>query len=370
MPTRVVIQQVLKEMLTAAGPNDQVLVAFSMHGVLLDDISYLCPFEADMDRKKETLLPVTVLYDTLQGARVAEKVLVFDACRSPVAMNRGMKVEPLGSAFAQALQAAPRDVVVLSSCDAGEKSYEHNALQHGVFFHFLLKGLKGEADTQRKRSVNVGEVFDYAQSETVKYVRAKFNDAQTPQIYCTKPSDPRSIVLARLDAPRPPEGQIPEPIRVILEEGKLEELTPDEQRTLVVSNLARVALHVAESGERNRARFIMDRAIEIADKVEKARNLADIAKAFAGAKEFLQALIICKKITDKPTQCEAICAVARAQATVGEVISAMVTISLVAEVKVEAIGEFTKKVAIKPRPGYEDCSGLIIETYVFCRKKL
>jgi hypothetical protein len=287
-PTRVAILQRLDEILEHVGPNDQVVVAFSLHGVLHDGAAHLCPHEADMDKLGTTLLSVRDVYDKLERVQGAEKVLIIDACRDPVKVGRGVAMVPTGSGFAQGLQGVPRNVILLHSCAAGEQSYEHNALQHGVFSHFLQQGLRGKADARKNRSVNVEDLFQYAKLETAKYVRANWSKSQTPEMVCADPADPRSMVLARLDDPRPPQVPFPREIDI-------GEISEDEERTRVVTSLARVAMRVAEEGNRDQAWFITKRALKIAEQIkdalDKDRNLAEIAKALAGAKEFLVAAV-------------------------------------------------------------------------------
>src|SRR5262249_2847424 len=39
-------------------------------------------------------------------------------------------------------------VAALFSCASGQSAYEHNGLKHGVFFHFVIEGLKGKAKNE------------------------------------------------------------------------------------------------------------------------------------------------------------------------------------------------------------------------------
>jgi uncharacterized caspase-like protein len=39
----------------------------------------------------------------------------------------------------------PEGIVALFSCSAGQQSYEHPDLDHGVFFYHVLEGWKGAA---------------------------------------------------------------------------------------------------------------------------------------------------------------------------------------------------------------------------------
>ena len=43
----------------------------------------------------------------------------------------------------------PRACAALFSCSAGEKAFENDALKHGVFFHYVIEGLKSKTCARR-----------------------------------------------------------------------------------------------------------------------------------------------------------------------------------------------------------------------------
>jgi uncharacterized caspase-like protein len=47
---------------------------------------------------------------------------------------------------------------------------------HGVFTHFLLKGLRGDADTNKDRKISLGELIPFV----TEGVRRETKDRQTP----------------------------------------------------------------------------------------------------------------------------------------------------------------------------------------------
>src|SRR5207244_3057451 len=58
---------------------------------------------------------------------------------------------------------------VLFSCKPGERAYEHENYRHGVFFHFVLKGLRGEA-ANRRGEVTWLQLADYVADEVSRDV--------------------------------------------------------------------------------------------------------------------------------------------------------------------------------------------------------
>jgi len=63
-----------------------------------------------------------------------------------------------------------------------QRSYENPELGQGVFTHFLLQGLRGQADENQDGKVTVQEVYAYVSREVPKYVREKVGAEQHPPL--------------------------------------------------------------------------------------------------------------------------------------------------------------------------------------------
>ena len=74
-------------------------------------------------------------------------------------------------------QSSPGSALILSS-KSSETSLESSGLRQGVFSHFLIKGLKGEADRNKDNIVSVQELFDF----TYHNVRSYTGSRQSPVI--------------------------------------------------------------------------------------------------------------------------------------------------------------------------------------------
>ena len=70
-------------------------------------------------------------------------------------------------------------IAVLSSCKENERSYVRPEKDSSAFTHYLLEGLTGNADTDRKGFVTVHDVNHYV-SDKVKEWAAGRNLMQTP----------------------------------------------------------------------------------------------------------------------------------------------------------------------------------------------
>jgi formylglycine-generating enzyme required for sulfatase activity len=176
------IEKQLEIVLKVAGPDDLVIVSFSGHGIHVDGKSYFCPSEADDEDPAATMIAVDDIYKKFESCPAALKLMVVDACRDdprPPSRKSATSEADLKN-FGGSLQKPPDGLVVLSSCGPGQKSYEDEALGHGVFMHYVLQGLAGEADGNGNGTITLGELYDYASTQTKVYVAKTHNDYQVP----------------------------------------------------------------------------------------------------------------------------------------------------------------------------------------------
>ncbi|MBS0184640.1 MAG: caspase family protein [Nitrospira sp.] len=80
------------------------------------------------------------------------------------------------------------------------KGLEDDQHRHGLFTYYLLKGLRGEADTNRNGTVTFGELTGYVRQKVAWAAKSKFNHEQRPlQLPPLKPDDTAaSLILTTL----------------------------------------------------------------------------------------------------------------------------------------------------------------------------
>ncbi|QGJ69316.1 Hypothetical protein PBC10988_9890 [Planctomycetales bacterium 10988] len=184
-PSKDTIERTLKVILSLAGEKDTILVAFAGHGLHLGNESYFCPLNADPSNRN-SLLSVQWVYDELLECDAAQKLLIVDACRNRVEMPGhrsviGNNPRQLMSTF----QKPPKGIITLTSCDVNESAIEDEDLAHGVFTHFLLKGLGGQADINQDGEVGILELFLFVNRKTKDYVGKNFLSLQQPTLHGT-----------------------------------------------------------------------------------------------------------------------------------------------------------------------------------------
>lgn len=165
----------MKQVFYQADKNDVVLFYFSGHGY---DGAFV---PADYDGFNNLLF-----HDEVKGifekSAAKHKMCFADACHSgsagtsnTLAMRSINNVHPTAR-FYKAFEQSKGGIALLLSSKGEEYSLEDESLRQGIFTHYLMRGLKGEADTNKNKIVTIDEVFKYVY-EKVRSYTAK---AQTP----------------------------------------------------------------------------------------------------------------------------------------------------------------------------------------------
>lgn len=153
--TREHILEAMREVFSMAGEQDLVIFYFSGHGL---NGSFL-PIDFDGFNNK-------IAHDEIAAAfnntKAKYKLCLADACHSGsiLAMRSGEGETTLNQYY-QVLSRAVSGTALIMSSKAEETSLESSGLRQGVFSHFLIRGLKGEADKNSDKVVTIQELFDF-----------------------------------------------------------------------------------------------------------------------------------------------------------------------------------------------------------------
>jgi uncharacterized caspase-like protein len=184
LPVAARIRQEMQLVLAEAGPKDSLMIVFSGHGVQFkeDEQSFFCPADARLN-DRQTLIPLDEVYQGLERCKAGTKVLLVDACRNDPqsALSRSRAVVHLETVSQPQKQAPPGGVTALFSCSAGQQSFEHPDLKHGVFFHYIVEGLRGKADFDQDADISLQELELYAAKQVQKFDRTELGQTQTPE---------------------------------------------------------------------------------------------------------------------------------------------------------------------------------------------
>jgi len=139
--SRGVIVRTLNQLAAMLDPDQGTFVFyFSGHGFAQNGVNYLATFGATADDLPREGLSVTELEQLLKNSKARRQVMWIDACRS----NSQAGAREASQRTFSRLNGA-EGMRVLYATRAGGVSYEDDSLNHGVFTHYLLNGLRGEA---------------------------------------------------------------------------------------------------------------------------------------------------------------------------------------------------------------------------------
>jgi WD40 repeat protein len=201
------IRQELDGILEDLTEEDSVIVALAGHGVQFrgEDRSYFCPADAKL-ANRETLIALDEIYEKLNKCGAGFKLLMVDACRNDPLANasRSREEVELESVTRPQIRKPPGGVAAFFSCSEGEKAFEHDELKHGVFFNFIIEGLRGRADEDGDKVVDFDELVSFTKKNVRSFVRAKFgaNVRQMPELFRNTTRGSVPLVALNLTSPK------------------------------------------------------------------------------------------------------------------------------------------------------------------------
>ncbi len=170
--TSTTIMQELKSMIKQPKENDVLMIYLAGHGL---EGSFL---PSDYDGYNFQL-PYNDIIELIGQSKAKHKVLITDACHSGsmLATARSPWTVALDN-FYSAYDIAKGGTAILTSSKRDETSLEYSGFRQGVFTHFLIKGLKGAADTNGDKLINMEELSNFVSQEVKQYTQ----NAQNPKV--------------------------------------------------------------------------------------------------------------------------------------------------------------------------------------------
>lgn len=192
-------------------PDDVVVIFFAGHGVVEGDRDgYLLAHDSDPQNLYATAMPIAEL-DRIVTERIKARsvILIADACHAGKLgwTSRSTETQAMVNRYMEEVGKTGQGVLRILGSRADQRSYEgeHWGGGHGVFTHFLLKGLRGEADKDKDGFVRAAEVLEYLSEMVPKETKALQHPRAAGSI------DPR-LPLAVLSKAAPVAAK-PEPVK-------------------------------------------------------------------------------------------------------------------------------------------------------------
>jgi uncharacterized caspase-like protein len=183
------VTRALRTFLKRPAKEDIVLLYFAAHGMPDPERPsnvYLLTHDTDPQDISGTALPMREVQAALRENLLAERVvLLADTCHSAAVGSqpgtRGGDSTAIVNRYLEEVSRTLPGMALMTSAEATEVALEDERWGegHGVFTHYILQGMRGEADTDRRDGVvTVGELFDYVREQ----VKESTGNRQHPSI--------------------------------------------------------------------------------------------------------------------------------------------------------------------------------------------
>jgi hypothetical protein len=172
----------LRGLLTRAGQNDLVTFFYSGHGLK----GAFLPTDYDGGSMRVYHSEINEL---LSACPAKHKLVIADAChsgsylasKSPRRDKSRRPTQDIQEAFYRELSRTSPGTAFILSSSAEEESLEVSSLHQSIFSYFVLRGLKGEANSNGNEVITVQELFDYVYRNVTAYAFS-LGKVQTPVI--------------------------------------------------------------------------------------------------------------------------------------------------------------------------------------------
>jgi len=167
-----------QKMFSKANSNDRVIFYYSGHG----DRGVFLPY--DVTTSGDNLLYYSEVKELFRYAKCSTKLLIADACFSG-SIKETKKNNPAFSKVNTSTSSTNHDninIAVMISCSENETSLETPTLKQGVFTYYLIKGLKGNADSNYNGNITIKELFYYVYKNTTQFA-SNVGQSQTPVLF-------------------------------------------------------------------------------------------------------------------------------------------------------------------------------------------
>ena len=160
-----------------ASKDDMVIIYFAGHGATERDATspdgdglekYLLPYDVDPKELYATAMPMEEISRLFSRIRSDRLVFIVDTCYSGASGGRTVSVADIRAGISDGFLdriTGGKGKIILTASGANEVSAESDELQQGIFTHFLIKGLQGQADSDGDGLITVDEVYTYVSKQ-------------------------------------------------------------------------------------------------------------------------------------------------------------------------------------------------------------
>ena len=196
-------REIVEWLPSVAKEGDRVLIYFAGHGFIMKGKGYLAPHDFKMENPEATGFPMDLL-GSVVGTKIeaTSKILLTDSCHSGAISPEDTE------SINQTLAGLNPSLFSMTASRAREQSFESATLQggHGVFTYYVVKGMEGQADTDRDGIVTADELAEYVHTEVRHATSGKQNPTSDKGNF--DPAMLLAYVPAHADPATPPAAKV------------------------------------------------------------------------------------------------------------------------------------------------------------------
>lgn len=188
------IEEAILDWLPPRLTADSVVIVYFAGQALVSPAgeTYLVPYEGSAGSTFR-LYPLKDLQAALGKLKAQQVLLIFDGGLSRIGKDATVKTK------APQWEAGGGNLVRLIGTTGLQSGLEPDQLKHGLFTYYLLRGLKGEADTNHDGEVTLGELAAFLRQAVPAAAKSQFRQDQRPTVVpaLSATSKASSLTLAK-----------------------------------------------------------------------------------------------------------------------------------------------------------------------------
>jgi len=180
-----------------AQADSTILIYYAGHGAMdpSNGNVYLVPFEGRAESISR-LYSLDKLYQNLESLPTKDITVFLDACFS----GGGRSITAQGTRplliSGPKTEVRSEKIAVLAAAGPNQISSDYDRMKHGLFTYFLLKGLRGDADSEKDGWISMQKLYEYVSTNVSRTALDELSRDQNPVLL-------GSAIQARASAIKP-----------------------------------------------------------------------------------------------------------------------------------------------------------------------
>ena len=188
------IEKTLREWLPTRSTKDGIVIIYFSGQAMVSPRGEIMLVPYDGTRIPTSLYRLGALESVLARLHPQQAILIFDGKTSPIVDQTKTPATPRWDLDGE-------NTIRLIAVEGLAAGIEDDAHRHGLFTYYLLRGLRGEADTNRDGKITLGEISGFVRQKVAWASKSQFGTTQRPQIIPLLKADDKATDLVLTTLP-------------------------------------------------------------------------------------------------------------------------------------------------------------------------